>query len=219
MEILYILKQSGKTRITSDQDEKFPGLSLFSNTKSPQELNNNKLMRDTLDYIIDVSKKTDVAPNKINIYKRGEYRYYYSVSAEETYGVVIPASENVLNPEQAHALFKKIELATDAKQLQTIVADPAKAIETIFDRTHKAIDKAKEQMIVNIDELIKRGEKIEQLDAKAKTLNEVQAVKFAKSAKQLLPWYVRFCSYFTFSSYAAATGEPVTPRPSTQLNK
>ncbi len=210
MKILYITKHTGKTKINAD-------LSSLSNQSifSKSNISDSPFLT-LLEQLMENIKKLDGSQGRPAVKKWQGNSYYFMVSGENAYAFVI---DELISVSKIYTLFEKIKLATDAKQLQQLIADPIKATETKDDIIRKELDKIKDLTMENIDKVIARGKAIDQLTDQAKLL-QTTAVKFKRESTDvkisMMPWYSRF--FYCFTSPWTALSEkfssaPETPKP------
>jgi hypothetical protein len=213
MKILYITKHTGKTKINADLSS-LSNQSIFSKSST-----SDSPFLDLLEKLMENIKKLDSSQDKPAVKKWKGNSYYFMVSGENAYGFVI---DELISVSKIYTLFDKIKLATDAKQLQQLIADPIKATETKSEIIRKELDNIKDLTMESIDKVIARGKAIDKLTDQAQFL-QTTSVKFKKGSTDvkisMMPWYSRlfycFISPYTALSETFSTA-PSTPKPVTK---
>lgn len=102
--------------------------------------------------------------------------------------IVVVAVDEAMNHIQLHKLMDNIDVATTSRDLKNIINNPEQSVKDKYDMKMDAvrddIEETKQQMMINIDKIIERGEKIENLKEKTEAL-EKQAILFRKSTTKL----------------------------------
>lgn len=96
---------------------------------------------------------------------------FYYVQSSATH-IAVCVTDSTLSAFAQQSLFSKIIAASSNKALQKLLSDPAIATQTSTEKILHELDVLKQQMASNLDKIIERGQKIDDLQIKADQLQE-----------------------------------------------
>lgn len=226
MKIFYILQKlnnksvSAQIPVPTHRDEKTPDSMLAAKI---QETNQRQTFVDiikfTAEEILTVALELPQSQNVPTYEDYENYRYYYMFSGENTYVVVAntkakDGQDELPNRDKLNALFNRVKAAATPAELQELINDPEKALETKLDKVRKEIDQATAIAKGALDKVIERGEKIEKLVLKTEDLDK-SAIQFKNRSIHVLAQQASYCYRFwkMLGYYPSLTPlEPSTPR-------
>lgn len=96
--------------------------------------------------------------------------YYYVQSSASHIAVCVTDSE--LSADAQHCFFAKLTPSTTTQNLQKLLQDPLTATQTSTEKILQDLDVLKQQMSTNLNKIIERGHKLDDLQIKTDQLQE-----------------------------------------------